>query len=149
MLDCVKLFEAKDVAIYKQLLRVLGDYVQKTPGTGVDKLFDAAVESGKSIMPKDKRALMILNHILYKKDTTPAIVQKLLNARFSSLPIDIRPIYKDGRKKVVAAWNRGVNTSDRIKDLIDFAGGSTGGSWADIDGNSVKLIDMTKENSDV
>lgn len=144
--DVKKVMEAKDLTTYKRLLRVLGDYCTKTPGTGVDRLFNIATDKGKSIMPSDKRALAILSNLLGKENTFPQVVQQLLNMRFSSLPIEVRPLYKDGRKTRVASWSRGANVSDRVKDLVNWDDGGGKGQWTDIDGKKVSLIDMTKED---
>jgi len=135
-----KIFEARDVNIYKGLLRVLGDYTAEVPCTGVDKLLDSAIEQGKKILPSDKRALSIIDYILVT-DSTPAVVQKLLNMRFSDLPVELKPLTKDGRKHVVAFWMRGKKISDKVKDLIDFDGIGGKGQWVNIDGEAVTLID--------
>jgi len=135
-----KIFEARDVNVYKELLKVLSEYTAEVPCTGVDKLLDLAVEQGKKILPSDKRALAIIEYML-TVDSTPAIVQKLLNMRFSDLPIELRPLTKDGRKHVVAFWMRGKKISDKVKDLIDFDGIGGKGQWVNVDGENVTLID--------
>ena len=132
--------EAKDVTIYKALLRVLGDYTTKAPMTGVDKLFQKAVDNGIKILPKDSKALEILSNVLCSDTTTSGVVQKLLNTRFSSLSIDIRPISKSGRKKEVAFWDNGNRICDKVVDLINFDGKAKG-NWCDVDGTKVSLID--------
>ena len=139
-----KIQEAKDVALYQKLLKVLGDYSASVPATGVDNLFDVAVEHGKKILPKDKKALGILSHILTCGDTA-RVVHKLLNTRFSDLSVEDKPMMKDGRKHHVAHWTRGTKISDRVKDLIDFDLSGTVGRWTDIDGEKVSLIALEKE----
>jgi len=139
-----KIYEARDVKVYKKLLRVLGDYSIRAPATGVDKLFDTVVEYGMKIMPKDKKALAILNYIL--SNPIPIAIQKLLNMRFSDLPkVEFRPIYRVGNKHQVAWWNNNNQVFDKIQSLIDFKGIGKTGQWTDINGENVTLIDLSKE----
>lgn len=139
-----KIQEAKDVSIYQRLLRVLGDYSASVPATGVDNLFDVVAEHGKKVLPKDKKALEILDYIL-SGGTTARVVHKLLNLRFSDLPVECRPIMKDGRKHLVTHWSRDKKISDRIKDLVDFDLSGKTGHWTDIDGEKAELIPIKKE----
>ena len=136
--------EAKDVSVYKKLLKVLGGYTSTFPATGVTGLFDTAIEQGKKILPSDKQALDILCYVL-SDESEPAAVQKLLNLRFSDIPIEHRPISKKSNKHEVASWERNGVTSDRVKALIDFEVTGKKGKWSDIDGESVTLIDISKE----
>jgi hypothetical protein len=135
--------EAKDVKLYTRLVQVLGDYDTKVPCTGISGLFNAAVESGTKILPKDKTAIAILNHVL-NCGSTPSIIQKLLNCRFADLPAEVRPMIKKGRKHEVPVWSRDGQLSDRIKDLIDWAVTGKAGEWADVDGNKQEVIDSVK-----
>jgi len=139
-----KIREAKDVNLYQQLLRTLGDYSASVPATGVDNLFDTAAAQGKKILPKDKKALEILDYIL-SSGITARVVHKLLNLRFSDLPVECRPIMKDGRKHLVANWSRGAKISDRVKDLVNWEADGKAGRWTDIDGEATSLIPIQKE----
>jgi len=139
-----KIQEAKDVGLYQKLLKTLGDYSAGIPCTGVDNLFDVVAAQGKKILPKDKKALEILDYIL-SGGSTARVVHKLLNLRFSDLPVECRPIMKDGRKHLVTHWSRGKKISDRVKDLIDFDVSGKAGHWTDIDGEKVSLIPIQKE----
>jgi len=139
-----KILEARDTTLYKKLVSALGEYTTNVPATGINNLFDFAVKHGAKILPKDKRALDILDYIL-SCDSTARIIHKLLNLRFSDLPTELRPISKVGRKHQVAHWARGASISDRVKDLIDWEGSGTAGKWADVDGEAVTLIDISKE----
>jgi hypothetical protein len=138
------LLESKDLNLYKRLLRILGMYCKSVPCTGVDKLFDQAVEQGKQVLPKDKAALAILDYILCEKDVSNT-VQTLLNLHFSCLPVEIRPISKKGRRHEVAFWSQGDQKSDRVKDLLDLEGSGKAGKWVDINGAVVQLIDMSSD----
>jgi len=141
----MKLFEAnKSLSTYKRLLLVLGDYQLNFPGTGVGKLFNQAVENGKKILPSDKLALEILWTIL-SKETSAAAIHKLLNMRFSNLPTELQPMSKEGRSKEVAFWSRGSTVSDKVKSLIDFEGKGKKGTWTNVDGGKVELLDITQE----
>jgi hypothetical protein len=139
-----KIQEAKDLDIYKKLLNVLGDYSTNVPATGVDGLFNIAIEQGKKVLPDDKQGLAILDFIL-TNNSTPAAVQKLLNMRFSDLPTDLRPMIKVGRKHEVAFYTRAAVTSDRVKDLIDWEEAGKKGQWTNLDGETAQLLDLTKE----
>lgn len=139
-----RILEAKDLALYKTMLRVLGDYCTNVPFTGVDKLFNMMIEKGAQVMPKDEHALDILRFVLRMK--SPAvIVHQLLNLRFSDLPVEVRPITKKGRRHEVASWTRDEIISDRVKDLVDWSGSGKQGAWTDIDGNKVELVDANDE----
>jgi len=139
-----KIREAKDVNLYQRLLKVLGDYSASVPATGVDNLFDVAAAQGKKILPKDKKALEILDCIL-SSGSVARVVHKLLNLRFSDLPVECKPIMKDGRKHLVTHWSRDGKISDRIKDLVDWENTGKAGGWTDIDGEKVDLIPIQKE----
>lgn len=141
-----KILEAKDLELYKRLLRILAEYIKAAPCTGVDRLFDSALEQGKKVMPKDKKALAILDLILQEKSVGDS-VQKLLNMRFSTLSPSEQPLMKVGRKHEVAAWSRGNMVSDRVKDLLDWEGKGAG-KWADVDGKPITLIDISEAKNE-
>jgi len=131
-----KITEAKDVELYKRLLEVFGNYMSIFPCTGVDILFDNLVAHGKKLLPKNGQALKILDHIISLTDE-PGIVQKLLNMRFSDLPVEIRPVAKNGE---IVYWERNGNTSDRIRDLVDFVDTGGQGRWSDSKGQKITLV---------
>ena len=135
-----KITEARDVNIYKSLLCILGDYVKSFPCTGVDGLFDTLLEQGKKVLPKDNRALDILEYIVVTTGTGPDVVQKLLNIRFADLPTQLKPVFKNSKKHEIASWENNGKISDRTKDLINWSGKSGQGRWVDIDGSKVTLI---------
>ena len=137
--------ESKDVSVYKKLLKVLGGYTSNFPATGVTGLIDVSIEQGKKILPSDKQALDILDFVL-SDESEPAAVQKLLNLRFSDIPIEHRPISKKANKHEVASWERNGIVSDRVKALVDFENIGKKGKWSDIDGELVTLIDISKED---
>ncbi len=136
--------EEKDVNLYQRLLKVLGEYSASVPATGVDELFNTVASQGKKVLPKDKKALEILDCIL-SGASAARIVHKLLNLRFSDLPVECRPITKNGRKHLTAHWSREKKISDRIKDLVDFEVSGKAGHWSDIDGEKVSLIDISSK----
>lgn len=139
--------EAKNLNQYKKLIRTLGDYYDAFPGIS-NKYLDQALEHGVKIMPKDKYALAVIDSIISSCDSVPAKVQSLLNVRFAELPKEIRPMYKDGRRTVVAFWSRGNKVYDRVLDLIGFADGKAEGFWSDMEGNRVKLVSEVESKKD-
>lgn len=139
-----RILEARDVNVYKLLIKVLGGYSTTFPNTGVSRLFDIAIESGKKILPTDKQALNILCFIL-SNDSEPAAVTKLLNIRFSDLPAEYKPYSKQGNRHEVASWERNGIITDRIKDLVDFDDTGSKGKWSNIDGEAVTLVDLSQE----
>lgn len=139
-----KIQEARDVNLYQRLLKTLGDYSASVPATGVDNLFGVAAAQGKKILPKDKKALEILDYIL-SSGSTARVVHKLLNLRFSDLPVECRPIMKDGRKHLVAHFGRDGKISDRVKDIVDWENTGKAGRWVDIDGEATSLLPIKKE----
>lgn len=142
--EIIRVLEAKDLSVYRRLLKVLGGYSDNFPGTGVGRMFDAALEHGKKILPKDTLAISILDHIL-KTNSGAAAVSKILNLRLSELPVELRPLIKDGKRKIVAHWAREALVGDKIKDLIDWEGTGKKGHWANTDGEKVKLHDLSQK----
>lgn len=133
--------EAKDLQLYKMVIRVLGEYSVSVPCTGVDALFNTAIEKGAQIIPKDKNAIEIL-YFVFGNDA-PSAINNMLNLRFSDLPVGLRPMIKPSRKHEVAFWTRDKNTSCRIKDLIDWGATGKQGTWTDCDGKKQEVIDMS------
>jgi hypothetical protein len=143
--------EAVDVSLYKRVLDLLADYTEFAPATGISQLLDQALEQGKSVIPHNKKAIEILEWIfmgacepdrpkaLHAGPPSAGVCQKLMNMRFCDLPVICRPRYRDGKQLIVACWSRGGIISDRIKDLMAWEG-KTGGSWTDLDGNTVTLV---------
>jgi len=140
----MNVLEARDLDVYKKLLKVLGEYSDKFPGTGVTRMFNQALSSGKKILPKDKLAIDILHFILKNNSTTGAI-HRILNHRFSNLPVELQPLIKDGRSKRIAHWTREALVSDKIKDLIDWKGVGKKGFWSTVDGEKVKLYEPFRQ----
>ena len=132
--------EAKDVNLYKKLLRTLGGYADKFPATGVSKMFKETLDKGMKVVPKNKRAQDILVCILDADESVPAKVQKLLNLRFSDIDIVCRPIYKNGNAKQVAFWQVDGQVHDKVLSLLNLGGKD--GSWSDMEGKKVTLIDI-------
>ena len=139
-----EILEAKDVTLYKHLINNLGAYNDRFGLTGLYNTFRKACDNGVKIMPKDPDALAILEYVLYA-GTMSSIIQKLLNLRFSDLPIDVRPMMKNGKRKEVAFWDKDGKICDKIIDLINFDGGPKG-YWIDMDGGKVQLIDKVAGN---
>lgn len=138
--------ESKDVNVYKHLLRVLGDYCKKFVATGVDELLSKAIDKGKSVIPSDKLGQAIIAKLL-ENESVGAAVQALLNMRFSDLPIELRPVYKDkeGTQCRVAMWTADDVVGDKVLSLLRFDKDAKNGKWTDKDGESVELVDMMKE----
>jgi hypothetical protein len=134
-----------DLKLYKKLLLVLGEYCDRVPATGISKVLDELLKAGSTkVLPKDPAAVHILWHCLEQNCSAAAIVQHLMNDRFSDLPLHIRPCYmKDGRKHV-AFWERDGKCYDRVMSLINIES-TAQGHWTDEAGKSVKLIDLKPE----
>lgn len=141
----MNLNEAKDLNVYKRITRTLSGYADKFPTTGVNQLAKAAISTGLKIVPKDKKALEILDHIFASGSSIPYKVQQFLNMRFSDLPVHLRPIYKEGNKKMTAFREIDGNLHDKVKSLVDFTGKAKAGKWTDQDGNKVELIELDSE----
>ena len=137
--------EAKDVTIYKNLLRQLGDYATSNQMTGVSKLFQQVIDGGIKVLPKDDRALSIIDRTIISAANPASSVQKFLNVRFSDLSIDLRPIVKNGRRKEVAFWCRNGEVFDKVCDLISFSGKGRSGYWCNIRGDKMELLDINFE----
>ncbi len=139
-----KVIEAKDVNTYKLLLRVLGEFCKRFPATGIDAVLNAAIDRGKKVLPTDKLALYILGKAI-SPESESAAVQALMNWRFAEVPIECRPVYKEGQKSVVAMWTTDDVISDRVLSLLRTKENQKSGKWTDINGDPVELIDMSKE----
>lgn len=139
-----KILEAKDLGLYKILLRMFNEYTVKTPASGYSQLLDSLIENGAKALPSDSVALDTIRSVTCA-DSTASGIHRLLNLRFADLPGDIRPMIRPKRKLIVANWNTGDKVSDRVKDLIDWDGTGKKGFWSDIDGNKAEIINMTHE----
>ena len=144
----MKLLEAKNLKIYKTLLDIFNDYTEKFPATGLDRFLNDLISFGVKAVPKDKKAQEILFYVVYGniEPGSPAIVQDLLNRRFSDLDPKNKPYYKSGRKKEIAFWCKGGNIYDKVISLIDAKEDASKGFWCDADGKKVTLIkELTKD----
>lgn len=139
-----KILEAKDLKLYKAMLRVFSDYTSGTPITGVNGLFGSLAENGAKSLPSDPMALVILNHIVYS-GSNASVINKLLNYRFSDLPGDIRPMIKSGRKILVANWCINDQVTDKVIDLVNWSGKGGGGFWCNVKGEKETVIDTSVE----
>jgi hypothetical protein len=135
--------ENKSLSLFKKILNLLGEYDDQYPATGVGGLFSNMVEQGMKVMPKDSRALEVLEFIMHNPQSGPAKVQELLNLRFSGLPTLMRPFFKNGRSKEVAFWERNGKVFDKVIDLLDASGEGSKGTWSTCKGEKVSLVDMT------
>ena len=135
-----RILESVDLVVYKKLLTILGDFITKFPATGTDNLFDQLANTGKKILPKDKKALEILNYVL-DKESGPSSIQRLLNMRFEDLPADVKPNIKISNRYEAASWLRNGVVSDKIKDLVDWENTGRAGSWSDSKGNKAVIVE--------
>jgi hypothetical protein len=134
---------AKDLKIYKKLIKILGEYTLNIPATGVNKILDEILSEGIKVIPKDKKALEILNYILNQEKSTAAIVQDLLNTRLCTLPLEVRPMIN---KTITAFWNIGDKLEDKVIGLLNFKGDDKG-FWSDEKRNKVELINIPIEEN--
>ena len=132
--------EAKDLDLYKKVLTLLGDYSDSFPATAAGKLYKEALKLGIKSVPKDKEALAILSSVVDCEDSVPAKVQKLINLRFSDLPFEYQPMYKDGRRSLVAFWLKDGRIYDRVVALLNLEGKGATGTWSDMSGKKVSLV---------
>ena len=135
-----ELAESRDLNIYKKMLAMFGDFVDRYPGSGIGMIYRDMLEAGLKCVPKDKKAQEILSFVL--SDNAPKAVQGLLNTRFVELPVPIRPTYKSGNTKIAAFWSRDGTLLDKVYDLLGLRGESAGGAWVDPNGEKVTLLAM-------
>jgi hypothetical protein len=139
----MKLYEAKNLDVYKKLLRMLGEYSKTVPSSTIGRLFDLAVEKGIKILPSNKLALTIVDKCLDEENIADSL-QKLSNIRFSNLPIECQPLVKGGERHEVACWTRGDLTSDKVQDLVDWEAAGPAAGWTNCKGEKVSLLDLSK-----
>jgi len=137
--------EARDLNVYKKLLKIFGEYTDKFPATGVDRLLNKALSVGLKAIPKDKKALEILESVLYSDKSVPAKVQELLNARFSDLYVARRPRYKVGNAIECAFWNCDDKLYDKVISLIDLEGTAKTCFWSDASRKKVDILDLVED----
>lgn len=146
MSKLMDLLEARqDLSVFKKLLHMLADYCERVPAASILAVYNKVLETGIKALPKDKRALAILKHILDSKDSSASKVQKLLNTRFAELPNCLKPAYLKDKKVEVAYWERGGKVYDKLFSMISAEDGKQG-NWAALDGTSVKLVNLKEEN---
>ena len=130
---------AKDLTIYKKLLSLFAEFIDRNPATGMGKVYKQFLDAGLKCVPKDKRALEILDLIL--TENAPKSIQELMNTNFTELPVLVRPIYKNGNSKLTAFWMKGDKLFSKVFDLMNLDG-TPKGVWVDEKGNKVSLIDL-------
>jgi hypothetical protein len=141
-----KLSEATDLNLFKRILSAFSCFVERQPGTGMSRVYKSMLDSNVKMMPKDQRALDILDYICKNKSDS-ALVQDIMNTSFTDLPCTVRPVYKNGSSKVVAFWCCDGKIFGKAADLLDLDGKSGSKFWSDEKGNKVDLIDLTMEVS--
>lgn len=141
-----RLAEATDLNLFKRILSAFSCFVERQPGTGMSKIYKAMLDANVKMMPKDQRALDILDY-LCKNKSDSAIVQDIMNCSFTELPCTVRPVYKNGSSKVVAFWCCDGKIYGKASDLLSINGDSGSRYWSDERGNKVELIDLTMEVS--
>jgi len=135
-----KLTESKEVNLYKKLLKILSNYIEANPMTGVDAMFDKAIILGKKIIPKDEKALCIIEYMLNGQSSAD-IVHKLFNYRLSDLPPEYKPTIKLKQKHILANWCKDGRVYDNVRSLINFEGTADTGFWSTITGEKAVLIE--------
>ena len=136
------LSEAKDLSVYKKILNIFCDFTDKYPGTGMSRVYKNLLDAGLKCVPKDKRAVEMLNYVL--SDNVPKSVQELINTNFADLPITIRPLYKAGNQKLVGFWSKDGKICGTTFDLLTL-GEEGKGFWCDEKGEKIDLLDLSKE----
>lgn len=142
----INLNEAKDLNLYKKLLTVLSDYTDKFPITGVNNIFKKVLRGGLKVICPCEAGQNILKYVLNSKESVPAIVQKLLNTRFSDLSSEFQPIYKNENSgKTIAFLNRDGKIYDKVINLLNLDL-EKDAFWCNEKGEQVKLIDLVQKD---
>jgi hypothetical protein len=136
----INLDEATNLNVYKQLLVLFSKFIDQYPGTGAGNIYRSIMQNGLKIVPKDKRVLDILEYIIGLGEFKS--VQELLSKSFSDLPITIRPVYKEGTRKITAFWEVDGVLYNKIIDLINIDGSGGTGKWVNEKGEKIKLMDL-------
>ena len=139
----MRLQEAKDLDIYTRILNAFVQFIDWNPMTGMYKIYKQFLDAGLKCIPKDKKALDILESVL--SGSVPKSIQDLINTTFSELPLFVRPIYKKGNSKLAAFWKRDDKIYTKVFDLIALDGSTSKGAWVDEKGEPVELLDLSKE----
>lgn len=141
-----KLNEASDLGLYKRILASFSCFVDSQPGTGINRIYKQLLDRNLKIMPKDKRALEILDYVTKDKSDSAA-VQDLMNKTFSDLPCTCRPSYKVGSSKMIAFWNCGGKLYTKVFDLLSLQDSTGSKFWSDEAGNKIELIDLSVQEN--
>lgn len=136
------LTEAQDLNVYKKMLEIFSDFTDKYPGTGMNRVYKSILDAGLKCVPKDKRAVEMLDYVL--SDNVPKSVQELINTNFGDLPITIRPLYKSANQKLVGFWSKDGKICGKTFDLLSL-GKEGKGFWCDEKGEKIDLLDLSKE----
>jgi len=139
----MRLNEAKDLEIYTRILNAFVQFIDWNPMTGMYKIYKQFLDAGLKCIPKDKKALDILDNVL--SGSVPKSIQDLINTNFSELPLFVRPIYKKGNSKLAAFWKRDDKIYTKVFDLISLDGSTSKGAWVDEKGEPIDLLDLNKE----
>jgi len=139
----MNLNEAKNLDIYTKILNAFVQFIDWNPMTGMYKIYKQFLDAGLKCIPKDKRALEILDNVL--SGSAPKSIQDLINTNFSELPLFVRPIYKKGNSKLTAFWKKDDKIYNKVFDLVKLNGGASVGKWVDEQGEPVDLLDLSRE----
>lgn len=145
------------VDLYKFIVMM---YAQFCDAYSTNKVgtYKKLIDRGASVLPKDARAVQVIESIVYSVDPNTTYsqgrggivdnIQPLENTTFAELPVTVRPVYvKESGERCVAVW--AVKDGDEVKkyekvfDLLKLDG-EKDGYWADKDGNKVELEDIVK-----
>lgn len=134
--------EAKDLSLFKRILSAFSCFVERQPGTGMNRIYKNMLDSNIGMMPKDQRALDILSNVVKDKSDS-AVVQDVVNKTFTDLPCTVRPSYRNGSAKLVAFWCKGGKVYSKVFDLLNFDKSSGQGFWSNESGEKVNLLDLS------
>lgn len=141
-----KISEATDLGLFKRILGAFSCFVERQPGTGMSRVYKGMLDVNVKMMPKDKRALDILDYVVKDKSDS-AIVQDVMNKSFGELPCTVRPMYKAGSTKLIAFWCVDGKIFSKVADLLDLDDRGGTKFWSDEKGSKVDLIDLTIEEA--
>ena len=133
--------ESTNLDLYKKLINIFGDFADNHPGSGIGKIYRALLATGLKAVPKDKQAQAILSSFVSGLLVSASgSVHDMLNKNYTDLPLDIKPVYKDGNKRLVPFWCKGDTLCSKVVDLLSL-GEEPAGKWTDEQRQSVKLDD--------
>jgi hypothetical protein len=129
-----------ELNLFQKVLKLLSDYTDQYPASGVDGMLEDLRTNKAAVLPKGELEKEIIEYAMSIGTHPAGAYQQLSNLRFADLPLCLRPLYQSVDKEEVAMWGQGDKVSDKIISMLDFKKEGDVKGFVDKAGEKVKLL---------